>query len=185
MLKNYLLLIGLFFTSMIFAQDSYTIQGQVLDINTQQPLEAANVFFAVVKDSLKLGATTTDAKGLFRIRLKKYENPVTLNVSHVGHENYKDELAEIGENKDFGTIYLFGTENKLDEIVIKASVPQMVVKQDRLEYNAASFKVRPDENVEAVFKELPGFVMDDNGKITVNGKEVSQILVNGKAFFVK
>ena len=185
MLKNYLLLIGFFCTSMIFAQDSYTIQGQVLDINTQLPLESANVFFAVVRDSLKLGATTTDAKGLFRIRLKKYENPVTLNVSYVGHENYKDELAEIGENKDFGTIYLFATENKLDEIVIKASVPQMVVKQDTLEYNAASFKVRPDENVEAVFKELPGFVMDDNGKITVNGKEVSQILVNGKAFFGK
>lgn len=168
-----------------YAQDSFIMQGQVLDINSQQPLEAANVYFSVLKDSLKHGATTTDAKGIFKIRIKKYENPVTLNISFVGHENYKEELSGIFENKDFGAIYMFNTENVLQEIVIKSAAPPMVVKQDTLEYNAKSFKVRPDDNVDAVLKELPGFQIDDDGKMTVNGKEVSQILVNGKAFFGK
>jgi hypothetical protein len=80
---------------------------------------------------------------------------------------------------------MFSSENVLQEIVIKTGAPPMVVKQDTLEYNAKSFKVRPDDNIDAVLKELPGFQVDDNGKITVNGKEVSQILVNGKAFFGK
>lgn len=184
-MKNHFLLFLLFISIFTFAQDSYTIQGQVLDINTQQPLESANVYFSVAKDSLKLGSTSTDKSGLFRLRLKKYDHPVFLNVSYVGHENYKDELAGILENKDFGTVYLFSTENVLEDVIIKSIAPAMVVKQDTLEYNAASFKVRPDDNVDAVLKELPGFQFDDEGKITVNGKEVSQILVNGKAFFGK
>ncbi|MCW2118755.1 outer membrane beta-barrel protein [Flavobacterium sp. 7A] len=185
MLKNHFLLLFLFVSFFVSAQESYFIQGQVLDINTQQPLEAANVYFSVVKDSLKLGTTTTDNAGMFKIRLKKYDNPVFLNVSYVGHEKYKDELGGVTENKDLGTIYLFSTENVLKDVVIMASAPPMIVKQDTLEYNASSFKVRPDDNVDAVLKELPGFVIDDEGKITVNGKEVSQILVNGKAFFGK
>ena len=184
-MKNHFLFFLLFISIFIFAQDSYTIQGQVLDINTQQPLESANVYFSVAKDSLKLGSTSTDKSGLFRLRLKKYDHPVFLNVSYVGHDNYKDELAGILENKDFGTVYLFSTENVLEDVIIKSIAPAMVVKQDTLEYNAASFKVRPDDNVDAVLKELPGFQFDDEGKITVNGKEVSQILVNGKAFFGK
>jgi len=56
-------------------------------------------------------------------------------------------------------------------------------KKDTLEFNAASFKVRPDANVEILLKQLPGFEVDSEGKITVNGKEVTQFLINGKAFF--
>ncbi|AWG20125.1 hypothetical protein FFWV33_00610 [Flavobacterium faecale] len=185
MLKSQLVVLFLFLSFLSYGQESYFVQGQILDINTQQPLEAANVYFSVVKDSLKLGSTTTDNGGMFKIRIKKYDNPVFLNVSYVGHENYKDELSGIVENRDLGTIYLFSTENVLKDVVIKATASPMVVKQDTLEYNASSFKVRPDDNVDAVLKELPGFVIDDEGKITVNGKEVSQILVNGKAFFGK
>jgi len=49
----------------------------------------------------------------------------------------------------------------------------------------SSFKVRPDANVQTLLKQLPGVDIDSDGKITVNGKEVNQILVNGKPFFDK
>lgn len=183
---NRILFFILFFFSFVnYAQESYLIQGQVLDINTQQPLESANVYFSSVKDSLKLGTTTSDKTGMFKILLKKNEKPTFLNISYVGHEKYKEEITGINENKDFGTIFLFSTENVLKDVVIKTAALPMVIKQDTIEYNAASFKVRPDDNVEAVLKELPGFVIDDEGKITVNGKEVNQVLVNGKSFFGK
>jgi len=32
-------------------------------------------------------------------------------------------------------------------------------------------------------KKLPGVEVDSDGKITVNGKEVNQVLVNGQVFF--
>lgn len=44
-------------------------------------------------------------------------------------------------------------------------------------------KQKKDANVEDLLKELPGVEVDDDGKITINGKEVNKILVNGKPFF--
>ncbi|MEH6407105.1 MAG: outer membrane beta-barrel protein, partial [Leeuwenhoekiella sp.] len=57
------------------------------------------------------------------------------------------------------------------------------IKKDTLEFNAASFQTRPDANLEDLLKKLPGAEVDSDGNITVNGKPVSRILVNGKEFF--
>ena len=70
-------------------------------------------------------------------------------------------------------------------MVIQSEAPPVTIKNDTLEFNASSFKVRPDANVEALLKQLPGVEIDEEGKITVNGKEVNNILVNGKPFFGK
>lgn len=43
--------------------------------------------------------------------------------------------------------------------------------------------MRPDANVETLLKQLPGVEIDPDRNITVNGKPVTQILVNGKSFF--
>src|SRR5690606_28368241 len=81
-------------------------------------------------------------------------------------------------------LYSFPTRRSSDlEGVLIVGSPPIRVKTDTLEFNAGSFKVRPDANVEALLKELPGVEIDDEGKISVNGKEVNQILVNGKPFF--
>ncbi|MFZ4106979.1 outer membrane beta-barrel protein, partial [Flavobacterium sp.] len=71
------------------------------------------------------------------------------------------------------------------EVVIKGQAPPIRIKKDTLEFNVSSFKVRPDANVETLLKQLPGVEIDTDGKITVNGKVVNQILVNGKPFFDK
>jgi hypothetical protein len=68
---------------------------------------------------------------------------------------------------------------------VKSEIPPIRVKKDTLEFNAASFKVGADANVEALLKQLPGVEITPEGKITVNGKEVNNILVNGKPFFGK
>ena len=170
--------------SIVNAQSEVTINGSVIDINTQLPIEMATVYFSNVKDSTLLEYTTTDKNGLFKINAKKYESPVFLKINHSEYQPFIEEQNGILENKDFGKIYLLNNANKLDEVVIVNNVP-IRVKKDTLEFNAASFKVRPDSNVETLLKELPGFEVDSDGKITVNGKEVTQLLVNGKAFFNK
>ena len=73
--------------------------------------------------------------------------------------------------------------NALKEVVIKSEVPEVRIKNDTVEFNAASYKVRPDANVEALLKEIPGFEINADGKMLVNGKEVNQFLINGKPFF--
>lgn len=161
------------------------LKGSVIDSKTQLPLEMATVFFSTVKDSTLLEYATTDKNGVFKITTKKFDKPVFLKINYLGYQPYIEEQDGLLESKDFGKLYLLQSTNLLNEVIIKTEAPPIRVKKDTLEFNAASFKVRPDANVEVLLKQLPGFEVDSDGKVTVNGKDVTQFLVNGKAFFDK
>jgi hypothetical protein len=167
------------------AQNDVVIRGTVLDVNTQVPLELATVYFTTVKDSTVIEYATTDKNGFFRLSTKKYDKPVVLKVSYEGYQTFYEDQKGLSESKDFGKIYLFENINALDNVVIKSEAPPITIKKDTLEFNAASYKVRPDSNVETLLKQLPGVDVDSDGKVTVNGREVTQFLVNGKTFFDK
>ncbi len=183
MSKIYFFLLLLLCCYSASAQNDVALEGTVFDINTQIPLESATVYFSNVKDSTVIDYATTDKNGLFKITTKKYDKPVFLKVSYIGYQSYIEEQKGILENKDFGKLYLLQNVNALEGVTVKSEAPPIRVKKDTLEFNAASFKVRPDANVETLLKQLPGFEVDNDGKITVNGKEVTQFLVNGKTFF--
>lgn len=185
MSRIYSFLFLLLFFCSANAQNDIVIKGTVYDINTQVPLELATVYFSNAKDSTVIEYATTDKNGAFKISTKRYEKPVFLKVNYMGYQPYTEEQSALLESKDFGKLYLLQNTNELSEVVIKSEAPPIRVKKDTLEFNATSFKVRPDANLEVLLKQLPGFEVDSDGKITVNGKEVSQFLVNGKAFFDK
>ncbi|KAF2342262.1 outer membrane beta-barrel protein [Flavobacterium tistrianum] len=185
MTRIYSLLLFLAFVYSANAQNNIVIKGTVVDINSQLPLELATVYFTAVKDSTIIEYATTDKNGNFIINTKKYDKPVFLKVNYTGYQTYFEEQKALTESKDFGKLYLLENANVLNEVVIKSEAPPITIKKDTLEFNAGSYKVRPDANVETLLKQLPGFDVDNTGKITVNGREVNQVLVNGKAFFDK
>ena len=185
MTKIHLFLAILFLSLPAFSQNTITIKGKIMDQKSQQPLESATVYLSTVKDSSVVDYTITDKNGFFKITTKKIAKPTFLKISYLGYQTYKQELKDIVEDKIFGTIQLLANTNTLGEVIIKSEAPPIRIKKDTLEFNASSFKVRPDANVETLLKQLPGVEIDSDGKITVNGKEVNQILVNGKPFFDK
>jgi hypothetical protein len=166
-----------------FAQSTIAIKGRILDKSTQVPLEAATVYFTSVIDSAVIDYTISDKKGFFKMDIKKITKPVFLKISSLGYQTFKQEIAAISESKDFGILHMSENPNTLLEVVVKSEAPPIRIRKDTLEFNASSFKVRSDANVETLLKELPGVVVASDGKVTVNGKEVNQILVNGKPFF--
>ncbi|HEU0137019.1 MAG TPA: outer membrane beta-barrel protein [Flavobacterium sp.] len=183
----YRIFFGLFCSFFFYsaASQNIKIQGKVVDNDVQGPIEAATVYLSSVADSTLIDYTITDKNGLFLFNTKKIEKPVYLKVSYMGFKNFVSEHPSITENKDFGTLKLSPQDNLLGEVVVISEAPPIRIKNDTLEFNAASFKIRPDANVETLLKQLPGIEIDADGKITVNGKEVNQILVNGKPFFDK
>jgi hypothetical protein len=171
--------------SCLSAQNSISLKGKVIDENTKLPIESATVYVSNVKDSTVVDYTITDKFGKFDFKIKKSNTPVYLKVSFVSYQDYKIDLKNNEAVKDFGTIVLKEAIKSLDEVIIKSQAPPIRIKKDTLEFNVSSFKVRPDANVQTLLKQLPGVEIDSDGKITVNGKEVNQILVNGKPFFDK
>ncbi|MEL1239622.1 outer membrane beta-barrel protein [Flavobacterium flavipallidum] len=165
------------------AQGSYILKGKVLNINNQLPLESATVYVTTVKDSTVLEYTLTDKNGDFNFAVKKNDKPVFLKVTYMGFDTFAEEQKGITSNKDFNNIYLSESINTLNEVTVKGEDPPIRIKNDTIEFKASLFKTRPDANVEALLKQLPGIEVDSDGKITANGKEVTQVLVNGRPFF--
>lgn len=183
MCKYFSILFVLLFPFFASAQGSYILKGKVLNINNQLPLESATVYVTTVKDSIVLEYTLTDKNGDFNFAVKKNEKPVFLKVTYMGFDTFSEEHKGVTSNKDFENIYLSESVNTLNEVTIKGEEPPIRIKNDTIEFKASLFKVRPDANVETLLKQLPGIEVDNDGKITANGKEVTQVLVNGKPFF--
>ncbi len=185
MSKHFFTFVLALFSVCAFSQNSFYIKGKIVEEASKLPMESVTVYLSVAKDSSLVDYTITDKNGNFSLAVKKTTQPVFLKISMVGFEDHKTNLKELLQTKDFGVIALKEQSKMLNEVVVKAEAPPVRIKKDTLEFNAASFKVRPDANVETLLKQLPGVEIDNEGKITVNGKEVNQILVNGKPFFDK
>jgi len=173
-----------FFFASFFAQaQDFKIQGKVID-SEQTPLESATVYIEKVIDSTLVTYTISDVDGNFEVEGNTEASKVNVFVSFTGFSTYKKEIS-LQENPqtNLGNITLRFSTNSLDEVLVKGSRAPVTIKTDTLEFNAASFKTKPDANLEEVLKELPGVKVDKDGAITVNGKPVSRILVNGKEFF--
>jgi len=167
--------------SVVGFSQNIQVSGKVTD-ESKTPVVDMTVYLSKAKDSTLIHYATTDEAGLFNLELKAIEEPTFLTFSYIGFKDKIEKFEKLNKPIDLGQVIMMSDSDLLSELVIVTDAP-IRVKNDTIEFNASSFKVRPDANVEALLKELPGVEIDANKKITVNGKEVSQILVNGKPFF--
>lgn len=104
-------------------------------------------------------------------------------------EGYEEKTVTVpvkaGRREDdiWAGTFLLKKAYQLKEAVVKASKVMMVVKNDTLVYNADAFQLSEGSMLDALVKQLPGVEIEDGGRITVNGKFVSSLLVNGEDFF--
>ncbi len=82
---------------------------------------------------------------------------------------------------DFGVIYMERKSTTLQEVIVER--PPITVKKDTVEYNASSFKTKPNEDVEGLLKKLPGVQVDRDGTVKSQGETVQKVYVDGKEFF--
>lgn len=183
MIRHFLFFLAAFLISSLgYSQSNLLVKGKIME-GEFIPAEAATVFLSKAKDSTLVDYAVTNSQGVFELKVKKQTEPIHLVVSMIGFEDFKKEFLKVDETIDLGLVFLKAISTNLDELVIQADIPPIRIKKDTVEFNASSFKVRPDANVEELLKQLPGVEIDAEKKITVNGKEVNQILVNGKPFF--
>ncbi|WP_349664254.1 TonB-dependent receptor [Cellulophaga lytica] len=163
-------------------QQPFTVTGTIITADNNQPLESATVYLQRVKDSSLVTYTITDQKGAFTLEGKTYDATLNMFISYIGYKTYTNKITVAKNKINLGQINLQPDENLLDEVIVKATAP-VTVKKDTLEFNVNSFKTKKDANVEDLLKKIPGVEVDENGKITINGNDVSNIYVNGKPFF--
>ena len=70
-----------------------------------------------------------------------------------------------------------------NEVAVNAVVAKVQSVSDSTQFNMAAYRLPEGTSVEDLIRNLPGVKVDSAGNITVNGKAVNRILVNGKEFF--
>ncbi|WP_418638206.1 carboxypeptidase regulatory-like domain-containing protein [Winogradskyella sp.] len=175
-MKNILALLFTLVVMSSFAQ--IKMQGIVKD-SIGAPLELANII-AINKDTNTLESyAITNASGKYVISLSK-NGRYSIQVSYIGLKSVDEtiETKEVDITKDFTML----TDNMLDAVELTYEMP-VTIKGDTLIYNADSFKSGTERKLEDVLKKLPGVEITAEGKIEVEGKEVTKLMVNGKDFF--
>ncbi len=176
MKKNFLLFL-LFFSLFGFSQ--IKISGIVRD-SIGKPLEMANVIAMNTNDGSLEGYSITDAKGFYKIKVSK-PTTIQLKVSYLGFES-QTKILIIGEKETTKDFVLYESKNSLNEVEVTYEMP-VTIKGDTIVYNADSFTSGKEKKLGDVLKKLPGIEVNKEGKIEVDGKAVSKVMVEGKDFF--
>lgn len=162
-----------------------TIKGTVIDSLSRRSLESSSVALYLVKDSSLVNYALTTRKGEFTIDDVPVNTPCTLIISNRGYETFARAISLAPDAKVLvlDTIILIKSFNELKAVTVTALRPPVSVKPDTLEFNVSSFKTLPNAMIEDLLKQLPGVDVDKDGNITINGKKVSKLMVDGREFF--
>ena len=186
-LNRSLLLVWLLITPiLVFAQQGsrVDITGQIVEEGNETPIEQATIRLLNVKDSTLIGGVVSAKNGSFRLKNIRPGNYL-LHVSFVGFDHFYQPLGITGKTNpvNVGKLELSDGAIALGEAVVVGKAPEVVVKNDTVEYNADSYKVTEGSMLEDLLKKMPGVEVSADGKVTVNGKEIKKIMVDGKEFF--
>ena len=163
------------------AQKVNQIKGLLMDSLHNYVIQGASV--SIVKEgATKLTKVSlSDNRGNFLIENIPENTPFRLEITH---QNYDKLIREFSIEKDqiidFKKINLSFKDNILEDVVI---LPPVRMNGDTLEFNADAFDLDTNAVIEDLLNKLPGVMVWGDGKITSNGKEIKNVLVDGKPFF--
>lgn len=188
--KHRLVLIGIsLFTVLSFMpakaqQTKVEVKGTIVEKSSDEPVESATIRLLSSRDSTMKAGVASGSNGRFSM---KNVSPGTylLHVSYIGYEPVYQPLQITGNSRTIDVDKIAMEENSilLGEASITAKAVEVTVREDTIEYNADSYKVAEGSMLEDLIRKMPGAEVSSDGKITINGKEIKKVLVDGKEFF--
>jgi hypothetical protein len=164
-----------------FAQN-LTIQGTLKDSIAGRALNAATVSLVYANDSSLVSFSRTNEAGVFNFK-NVAPGSYLISVSYVGYiPKWVPVLTATEKTVEMGVIFM-NDVNTMSTVTVTARRPPVVINGDSVEFNSENFKTAPNAVVEDLLKKMPGMEVDKSGGITVNGKKVTKVFVNGKEFF--
>lgn len=178
-MKNLLVILVLGWSSFTLAQSPVTLSGIVQD-SVGNPMELANVVAYDMETDKLTSYGVTDFEGRFYLKLNEGTTYI-LRAIFIGYQTSQDTVVASENVKPF-VISLTSKAEKLENITIEEEFP-VVISGDTISYKADAFNKGNERRLEDVLENIPGFDVDENGDIKIQGKPVEKVLVEGKEFF--
>lgn len=174
--------IGLLACFVVLALTSFAqtkpLTGFVLD-SLNRPIAYANVV-AINQNTQKIaGFGISNNEGKFKVTLLE-GSTYFLRVSFVGYSKYEQVLSTWDSEVPL-LVRLAQSDTELGLVEVVSEMP-VTMKGDTLTYKTDAFTTGTERKLGDVLEKLPGFQVDENGNVKVQGKTVDKVLVDGKPF---
>src|SRR5688572_13460193 len=168
----------------VFAQEkgNAKIYGAVIDAETNQPVEYANVALLDPATQKPVDGAVCDDKGKFEIP-KVATGTYSISISFIGYETQTIEKITVEEKRDdvnLGTIKLGASTKVLNEVVVEGQKQLIEERVDRTIYNAENDITSKGGDATDVLKKVPMLSVDLDGNVTLRGSQNIRVLVNNK-----
>jgi hypothetical protein len=173
----YIYLFFIFFYSS-FAQNQIKISGSIIN-DTNEKLENANVILKNEKTFSIISYSTSDSEGYFYFSINTTETKIKIIISRLGYETVSKDIEITSDIINLDSIKLIKNTLELKEIIIESQKKAIVVKGDTTIYNVNRFLNGTEDSLKDLLKNLPGMRINSNGKIEVNGRVISELLIDG------
>lgn len=169
-----------FLTGSLFAQSTHNIRGAVTD-TAKQSLPGTTVKLKTdLGDSLQV---ITDMDGKFVLSGIK-GTKITLYISTIGYQGIIKHYSFSATDSTTLMVppIILKSESRMIKEVTVVGINPVKFTEDTVSYKIAAYPVRENAPVEDVLKKMPGVDVDANGNVSVQGKTVTKVRINGKDF---
>ena len=165
-----------------------TVSARIVDAENDEALvRATSQLYRITtrqggrRDTTFVSGQFSDAQGRVTFNNVKVGNYL-LRVSFLGFKTIDKQVKAGGDPVALGKIRMQADAQQVAETVVTANLPKMMVKDDTVVYNADAYRVPEGSVIEALVEALPGAKIDDEGKVSINGKEVRKFKMDGRDF---
>lgn len=196
----FLLLFVIIAAALHAAEPSFILRGSVVrnDSSGRAPLDSVMISLSSLSDTAAVGFKMLEgnneekmnaAGGNFRAMVYAPPGKYMLTLEREGYDPVMKEIER--KYKDQTTVWVGSItmtrerHKELNEVEVVQTAIKVVMKGDTIVYNADAFNLAEGSMLNALVRQLPGAELTADGRIKVNGRFVSSLLLNGKDFFTE
>ncbi|MFT7270272.1 MAG: hypothetical protein ACI905_002500 [Roseivirga sp.] len=162
------------------AQQKVVYLGEVRD-SIGYALEFANVMAMDTTKNTIASFGVTNNQGQFRLLLEEGK-VYQLKVSFIGFLPFEQYFTAKDTQSLPVSIQLNTNERNLGDVEVVSEMP-ILIQGDTITYKVDVFTQGNERKLEDVLKDLPGFEVDENGQVKVQGVKINKLLIDGKEAF--
>ena len=155
------------------------VKGRVIDSQTKEPIEGANVKFNIYTDTGgSFHTVSTDSLGIFTGWAWSMKSE--LEISFIGYYSKTKRVACVEGNDtiDIGDIELVPNEILLKEVSVEGHAKRFTMRGDTVVFHPEAFKLEEGDRLQKLIEKLPGVTTKD-GQLYWNGRPIS-LRMNGE-----
>jgi iron complex outermembrane receptor protein len=161
------------------------ISGSVIDGNTKT-IESANITLLKAKDSSLVKISASDKSGNFSFE-NINEGKYLVSISAVAHELAFSKVVELNANNvsiALPAIRLVPKSKTLSEVTVSVKRPLIEQRLGMTVLNVDASPTSAGQNALELLEKSPGVLVDNDGNISLKGKQGVMVLIDGKPTYM-